>query len=163
MEIDGPGLADELFRSYLQQIWLTVCSMPIRIRGCLYHRRRDGSRMLDVGMVGRLIGSFHDNLLRLLLAISEGRAKTLPRLQSRWASPSLVLNTRSFVRRVSELVAENTNPNNQIDAGQVNAGDHENLRRLLVPAPTRVHIDCEGDAQLDRSVFTLDRRLIRTQ
>src|SRR2546423_4555171 len=68
MEIDGPGLARELFRAYLKQILLDGLVHADPHPGNVILTEDDRIALLDLGMVTRLLPGFRDNLLRLLLA-----------------------------------------------------------------------------------------------
>src|SRR4030095_5429869 len=73
LEIDGPSLADELFQAYLKQILVDGLFHADPHPGNVFLTDDDQIALLDLGMIGRVTRSFQDNLLRLLLAVSEGR------------------------------------------------------------------------------------------
>src|SRR5215204_2663002 len=72
-EIDGSGLASDLFRAYLQQILVDGLfhADPHPGNVLLTPDRRLG--LIDLGMVGRLSASVQEHLFRLMLAIADGR------------------------------------------------------------------------------------------
>src|SRR5437762_9432324 len=76
LEIDGAKLSDELFRAYLKQMLVDGFFHADPHPGNVFITDDDPVALLDLGMVGRVTRSFQDNLLRLLLAISEGRGET---------------------------------------------------------------------------------------
>jgi len=68
MEIDGPGLARELFRAYLKQILLDGLVHADPHPGNVILTDDDRIALLDLGMVTRLLPGFRDNLdSRLIL------------------------------------------------------------------------------------------------
>src|SRR2546428_5923002 len=75
MEIDGPGLADDLFRAYLKQMLVDGLFHADPHPGNVFLTDDERIALLDLGMVARLLPGFQDNLLRLLLAISTGRGE----------------------------------------------------------------------------------------
>ena len=120
VEIDGPGLADELFRAYLQQILVDGVFHADPHPGNVFLTDDERIALLDLGMVARLMTSFHDNLLRLLLSISEGRGEDAAETAIKMGEPKPGFNRAEFVHRVADLVAENADANlSRIDAGQV--------------------------------------------
>jgi ubiquinone biosynthesis protein len=72
-EVDGAGLADELYRAYLQQILIDGFFHADPHPGNVLITPDHRVALLDLGMVGRLSSSMQEQLFRLLLAISEGR------------------------------------------------------------------------------------------
>jgi ubiquinone biosynthesis protein len=72
-EFDGERLADSLFKAYLQQILVDGVFHADPHPGNVL--LTDGHRigLIDLGMVGRLTAPVQERLLRLLLAIGEGR------------------------------------------------------------------------------------------
>lgn len=157
IEIDGADLADELFRAYLKQILVDgfFHADPHPGNVVLTPDQRIG--LLDVGMVGRLTGEFQENLLRLLLAISEGRGDEAAAMSIRMGEPKRDFDKADFTRRVADLVAEHKTANlSRINAGQV------------VLEITRISADCwfrlppeftmiaKTLLNLDRVVLTLE-------
>src|SRR5262249_46710086 len=74
-EIDGARLAQELFKAYLKQVLLDglLHADPHPGNVLLTDDGRIG--LLDLGMVGRITPEMQIRLLKLLLAVSEGRSE----------------------------------------------------------------------------------------
>lgn len=157
MEIDGPGLARELFRAYLKQILLDGFVHADPHPGNVFLTEDDRIALLDLGMVTRLQPGFRDNVLRLLLAISEGRGEEAAEVTIRMGEPKSRFDRTEFTRRIAELVAEHADASlSRLNSGQV------------VLEITRISADCwfrlppeftmvaKALLNLDRSVFTLD-------
>jgi ubiquinone biosynthesis protein len=72
-EIDGGALAEDLFRAYLQQILVDGTFHADPHPGNVFLTADHRIALLDLGMVGRLSSSMQEQLMKLLLAISEGR------------------------------------------------------------------------------------------
>src|SRR5882672_10362314 len=156
MELDGPGLSEELFRAYLKQILVDGFFHADPHPGNIFITDDDRIAIIDLGMVGRLSGSFQGNLLRLLLAISEGRGDEAAEVSMKMGEPKPNFDKRDFERRVANLVAQHSDATlNQIDAGHV------------VLEITRISADCwfrlppeftliaKALLNLDRVVYTL--------
>jgi ubiquinone biosynthesis protein len=72
-EIDGGALAEDLFRAYLQQILVDGTFHADPHPGNVFLTTDHRIALLDLGMVGRLSSTMQEQLMKLLLAISEGR------------------------------------------------------------------------------------------
>ncbi len=157
MEIDGPGLADELFRAYLQQILVDGIFHADPHPGNVFLTDDERIALLDLGMVARLMTSFHDNLLRLLLSISEGRGEDAAETAIKMGEPKPGFNRSEFVRRVSNLVAENADANlSRIDAGQVALEIAKISADCWFRLPSEFTMMAKALLNLDRAVYTLD-------
>ncbi|MDQ1510160.1 MAG: ubiquinone biosynthesis protein [Actinomycetota bacterium] len=72
MELDGAGLADELFGAYLDQILLDGFFHADPHPGNVLVTDDGRLGLLDLGMVARVAPAMQDDLIKLLLAISQG-------------------------------------------------------------------------------------------
>lgn len=157
MEIDGPGLADELFRAYLQQILVDGVFHADPHPGNVFLTDDERIALLDLGMVGRLMTGFHDNLLRLLLAISEGRGEEAAETSIKMGEAKPGFDRKEFTRRVADLVAENADVNlSRIDAGQVALEITKISADCWFRLPSEFTMIAKALLNLDRTVFTLD-------
>ena len=73
MEFDGAALAEELFRAYLDQILVHGFFHADPHPGNVFLTDDYRIALIDLGMVGRVMPRLQEDLLQLLLAISEGR------------------------------------------------------------------------------------------
>jgi predicted unusual protein kinase regulating ubiquinone biosynthesis (AarF/ABC1/UbiB family) len=157
MEIDGVGLADELFRTYLKQMLVDGVFHADPHPGNVFLTDDERIALLDLGMVSRLIGSFLDNLLRLLLAISDGDGEEAAQTAIKMGEPKPGFNRPEFTRQVSELVAANANAEvSRIDAGQVTLEIMRISAECWFRLPQEFTMIAKALLNLDRSVFTLD-------
>ncbi|HEV2826576.1 MAG TPA: AarF/UbiB family protein [Pyrinomonadaceae bacterium] len=157
MEIDGPGLARELFRAYLKQMLIDGFFHADPHPGNVFMTDDDRIALLDLGMVARLQPSFRDNVLRLLLAISEGRGEDAAEVTVRMGEPKERFDKTDFTKRIGALVSEHSGTS----LGRLNSGQ-------VVLEITRISADCwfrlpgeftmvaKALLNLDRVVFTLD-------
>ena len=157
VEIDGASLADELFSAYLKQFLVDGLFHADPHPGNVFLTDDDRIALLDLGMVGRVTRTFQDNLLRLLLAISEGRGDTAAEAAVKMGEAKEGFDRRVFDRRIAELVTENR------DA----LLSRQNAARITLEI-TKVAADCwfrlppeftmvaKALLNLDRVVYTLD-------
>jgi ubiquinone biosynthesis protein len=120
IELDGAELAEQLFRGYLQQMLVDGFFHADPHPGNVFLTDDDRVALLDVGMVGRLTGAFQDQMLRLLLAISEGRGHEAAEVTIRMGERKENFAEADFRRAIADLVVRHTGANlQQIDAGAV--------------------------------------------
>ena len=157
LEIDGASLADELFSAYLKQFLVDGLFHADPHPGNVFLTDDDRIALLDLGMVGRVTRTFQDNLLRLMLAISEGRGDTAAEAAVKMGEAKEGFERSAFNRRIADLVNENS------DAvlSRANAGK-------VVLEITRIAADCwfrlppeftmfaKALLNLDQVVYTLD-------
>jgi ubiquinone biosynthesis protein len=157
IEIDGPGLADELFRAYLQQILVDGVFHADPHPGNVFLTDDERIALLDLGMVARLLTGFQENLLRLLLAISEGRGEEAAEISIKMGEAKPGFERAEFTRRVAELVAENANASvANIDAGQVALEITKISADCWFRLPSEFTMIAKALLNLDRVVYTLD-------
>jgi predicted unusual protein kinase regulating ubiquinone biosynthesis (AarF/ABC1/UbiB family) len=157
MEIDGPGLARELFRAYLKQILLDGLVHADPHPGNVMLTDDDHIALLDLGMVTRLLPGFRDNLLRLLLAISEGRGEEAAETAVRMGEAKPGFNKSEFTSRVAELVAEHADSNlSRLESGQVALEITKISADCWFRLPSEFTMVVKALLNLDRVVFTLD-------
>lgn len=72
-DVDGPILADQLFGAYLKQVLQDGFFHADPHPGNVYLTDGGDLALLDLGMVARVEAEMQDSLVKLLLAVSEGR------------------------------------------------------------------------------------------
>jgi ubiquinone biosynthesis protein len=157
MEIDGPSLARELFRAYLKQILLDGFLHADPHPGNVFLTDDDQIALLDLGMVTRLLPGFRDNVLRLLLAISEGRGEDAAEVTIRLGEPKVLFERAVFTKRIAELVAEHGDASlNRLNSGQVVLEITKISADCWFRLPAEFTMVAKALLNLDRVVFTLD-------
>ena len=157
MEIDGPGLARELFRAYLKQILLDGFVHADPHPGNVFLTDDDQIALLDLGMVVRLLPSFRDNVLRLLLAISEGRGEEAAEVTIRMGEPKSRFDKADFTKRIGELVAEHGEASlSRLNSGQVVLEITKISADCWFRLPSEFTMVAKTLLNLDRVVFSLD-------
>src|SRR5688500_6847366 len=73
LEMDGEQLADQLFRAYLKQILVDGRFHADPHPGNIFLTDDGRLALIDLGMVGRIPDDMRSDLLRLVVAVGEGR------------------------------------------------------------------------------------------
>jgi predicted unusual protein kinase regulating ubiquinone biosynthesis (AarF/ABC1/UbiB family) len=106
MEFDGTELADELFRAYLQQILVDGFFHADPHPGNVFLTDDYRIALIDLGMVGRIMPGLQEQLLQLLLAISEGRGDDAAGIAIKIGDRKEDFAEKEFTRAISEIVAK---------------------------------------------------------
>ncbi len=106
VELDGRELAEELFRAYLKQILADGFFHADPHPGNVFLTRDGRIALLDLGMVGTLTPALQEQLLRLLLAIAEGRSDDAVPILARIGTTQDDYDERKVSHAVAEFVAE---------------------------------------------------------
>ena len=104
MEIDGTALADELHKAYLKQILIDGFFHADPHPGNVFLNDDGKLALLDLGMIGRISPTMQENLLKLLLAISEGHGDEAADRAAEIGEKLDTYDEVEFRRHVSELV-----------------------------------------------------------
>jgi len=157
LEIDGAGLAEELFRAYLKQILIDGLFHADPHPGNVFLTDDDRIGLLDLGMVGHVTRGFQDNLLRLLLAESEGRGEDAAEVAIKMGEPKAGFDRADYVRRVAEFVAEHTDASlTRINAGQVTLEITKISADCWFRLPAEFTMIAKALLNLDKVVYTLE-------
>jgi len=157
LEIDGPSLADELFRAYLKQMLVDGLFHADPHPGNVFLTDDDRIALLDLGMIGRVTRSFQDKFLRLLLAVSEGRGEDATETAITMGEPKERFDRAAYKRRVVDLVAENQDANlSRLNVGQVALEITKISADCWIRMPPEFTMIAKALLNLDRIVFTLD-------
>ena len=106
MEFDGGALAEELFRAYLQQILVNGFFHADPHPGNVFITDDYRVALLDLGMVGRIMPGLQEQLLQLLLAISEGRGEEAAGIAVKIGDRKEDFAEKEFTHAISEIVAK---------------------------------------------------------
>ncbi len=104
MEIDGPGLARELFAAYLQQILVDGFFHADPHPGNVLVAGHDTLALIDLGMVARIGPELQDHLIKLLLAISQGHSQEAAAVTVEIGQQLEDYDARRFEREVADLL-----------------------------------------------------------
>lgn len=118
MEIDGGPLAEQLFKAYLQQILEDGFFHADPHPGNVFITDDGRLALLDLGMVARVQPGLQDSLIKLLLAVSEGRGKDAADVAMEMGEKREEFDEPRFCREVSVLVSEH----HGLAMGDIHAG-----------------------------------------
>jgi predicted unusual protein kinase regulating ubiquinone biosynthesis (AarF/ABC1/UbiB family) len=136
LDLQGSALADELFKAYLQQILVDGTFHADPHPGNVLLTADRHIVLLDVGMVGHTSPAMQENLLKLLLAVSEGASDEAADVAVRIGNPSLNFQEPDFRQRIGQIVTEEQNATlSEMDIGKVilNVGRTAAETGLFVP------------------------------
>ncbi len=119
-EVDGHALAEELFRAYMKQILVDGFFHADPHPGNVMLTRDHRLALIDVGMVAQLSELVRDRLLRLLLALSEGRSDEVSRMAIALGEAEADFDEPLCRRAVADAMATyQATPASQVEAGRV--------------------------------------------
>ena len=104
LDIDGVGLAEELFRAYLKQILMDGFYHADPHPGNVFLTDDRRIALLDLGMVARIAPSLRDELLKLLIAVSQGAGDDAADQVEKLGQKLETYDEKELRRRVGELV-----------------------------------------------------------
>jgi ubiquinone biosynthesis protein len=120
IEIDRCGLAEELSSAYLKQMLVDGFFHADPHPGNVLLSDDGRLVLLDLGMVSRLSPRLQESLVKLLLAISEGRGEDAAQIALELAEEKDDANREEFLRRGAEFVSRHQDARLQdIQAGRV--------------------------------------------
>jgi ubiquinone biosynthesis protein len=128
-DVDGDELMGELFRGYLDQILVEGFFHADPHPGNILLTDDGRLALLDLGMVATVAPRFQDELVQLVLAISEGRGDEAGQIAIRMGRKLDDFDEATFLRTAQSLVAKS-----QADLGDVEVG-------TLIGELSRVAID----------------------
>ncbi len=105
LDIDGGPLIEELFKAYLKQVLVDGLFHADPHPGNVFITDDARIALLDLGMVGHTSPSMQESLLKILLAVSDGKGDEAADIAIRMGEKLEDFNPPEFRRQVSQLVA----------------------------------------------------------
>lgn len=119
LDINGAGLADELFRAYLKQVLVDGLFHADPHPGNVLLTPDQKIALLDLGMVGRTTTELQEGLVKILLAISEGRGETAAQIAISISEPAEDFHEAEFRKGIAVFIAEQQNNRlKELDVGK---------------------------------------------
>jgi ubiquinone biosynthesis protein len=109
LDIKGSPLAEELFRAYLKQVLVDGLFHADPHPGNVFVTDDGRIALLDLGMVGRVSPAMQDHLLKVLLAVSEGKGDQAAEAVVRMSEKTTAFDAHEFRRQIEQLVALHQN------------------------------------------------------
>jgi predicted unusual protein kinase regulating ubiquinone biosynthesis (AarF/ABC1/UbiB family) len=104
-EVDGAALADQLFRAYLQQILVDGVFHADPHPGNVLLTPDHRLALIDLGMVGRLSPTVQEQLVKLVMAIAEGRGDDAARVSIQLSEKQDDFDEPAMIRAVAAMVS----------------------------------------------------------
>ena len=104
LDMKGAPLAEELFKAYLKQVLLDGLFHADPHPGNVFITDGGHIALLDLGMIGHTTPGMQDNLLKLLLAISEGNGEQAAEVVIGMSQTTEDFNAVEFRRRLSQFI-----------------------------------------------------------
>ena len=157
MDFDTQELAEEIFRAYLKQILVDGFFHADPHPGNVFLTENNKAALIDLGMVAHIGSNFRDHLLRLLLAISEGRGDDAVEVAIRMGEPKPNFDRTGYQRRVAKLVAQNADAHlEHMNAGRIVLEIQRIAADCWFRLPTEFTMIAKAMMNLDRVVYVLD-------
>lgn len=137
IDLDGALLVEELFKAYLKQVLVDGLFHADPHPGNVFLTDDHRIALLDLGMVGHTGPGMQEHLLKLLLAVSEGKGEEAAEIVIRMSEKLPEFDAAGFRRKISQLVALRRDQGlEQIKVGQslLDVGTHARDTGLFVPS-----------------------------
>jgi len=105
IDLDGSALVDELFKAYLKQVLVDGIFHADPHPGNVFLTSDHRIALLDLGMVGHTAPGMQESLLKLLLAVSEGKGEEAAETVIRMSEKLPAFDAPEFRRKISQMVA----------------------------------------------------------
>ena len=105
LDLKGAPLAEELFKSYLKQVLVDGLFHADPHPGNVFITTDGRIALIDLGMVGHAAPNMQENLLKVLLAMSEGNGEIVAELAITMSEKLSEFDAPEFRRRIAQLVA----------------------------------------------------------
>src|ERR1035441_7771023 len=106
LDIHGDVLAEEFFKAYLKQVLVDGFFHADPHPGNIFLTDDGRLALLDLGMTGRVSSNMQENLLRLLLAISEGNGDETVKIILRISETADDFDEAEFAKKAAAFVSE---------------------------------------------------------
>lgn len=157
LEMNGEILAEELFRAYLKQVLVDGLFHADPHPGNVFLTSDHRIALLDLGMVGHTTPAMQENLLKLLLAVSEGRSEEAVRIVLAISATADDYRLGDFEKRLGQLVARQQNRSlEEIQVGRLLLQVAQMAGQDGIYVPSELTLLAKTLLQLDEVGKTLD-------
>jgi predicted unusual protein kinase regulating ubiquinone biosynthesis (AarF/ABC1/UbiB family) len=119
IDIDGAVLLEELFKAYLKQVLVDGIFHADPHPGNVFLTNDNRIALLDLGMVGHTAPGMQESLLKLLLAVSEGKGEEAAEIVIRISEKLPSFDAPELRRKISQMIAVRRDQGlEQMKAGQ---------------------------------------------
>jgi ubiquinone biosynthesis protein len=157
IDVEGYLLAEQLFHAYLKQILVDGFFHADPHPGNVFLTEDKRIALIDLGMVGRIAPRTQENILQLLLAISEGRGDDVAEQTIKMGESKANFDEQRFTRQVSDLVTQHRDADMQnIDSGRIVLEIQRMAGECGFRLPPDFTLIAKALLNLDQVVHTLD-------
>ena len=157
MEVDGPVLIEELFKAYLKQVLVDGIFHADPHPGNVFLTDDNRIALLDLGMVGHTTPGMQENLLRVLIAVSEGKGEDAAEIMIQISETGEDFDAKEFTRCIARLMAERMDQGlQQINVGRTLLQVTRTATGLGLYVPTELTLLAKTLLQLDEVGKILD-------
>jgi len=157
LEVDGCELADELFRAYLKQVLIDGIFHADPHPGNVFLTEAGEIALLDLGMVGHTTGEMQESLLKILMAVSEGKSEVAADTVIRISQTASDFDPVPFKRTIGRVIASQQGRGLQkINVGQTLLEVTSTAANLGIYVPSELTMLGKTLLQLDEVGKVLD-------
>src|ERR1019366_3333687 len=137
LELKGEPLAEELFRAYLKQVLIDGLFHADPHPGNVFITDDGRIALLDLGMVGHVAPVMQKHLLKVLIAVSDGKGDEAADEVVRMSEKTDAFDLHKFRQEIGQLVASSRNQGlRELNVGQslLDVSRHARENGLFVPS-----------------------------
>ena len=157
LDVDGAELADELFRAYLKQVLVDGLFHADPHPGNVFLTEAGEIALLDLGMVGHTTPDMQEALLKILMAVSEGKSEAAAETVIRISQTAPDFDPVPFKRSIGRvIVSQQGRGLQQINVGQTLLEVTSTAANLGIYVPSELTMLGKTLLQLDEVGKILD-------
>ena len=153
----GARLADQLFQAYLKQVLVDGLFHADPHPGNVFLTDDGRIALLDLGMVGQTSPRMRENLLKILIAVSEGKSEDVADVLSAISEKDDAFDNALFRRGIGQLVTRMQNKGlTQVNVGAMLLRIHRTASECSLYVPSELTLLGKTLLQLDEIGKVLD-------
>lgn len=157
LDVNGAELGEEVFKAYLKQVLVDGLFHADPHPGNVFLTDDGRIALLDLGMVGHVSPVMQENLLKLMLAISDQNSDAVSDLVVRISEPAEEFNAPQFRRRIGQIIAlRHDQPLRQLNIGRALLDVSRNAAENGLFVPSELTLLAKTLLQLDEVGKILD-------
>ena len=157
LDIDGSQLAEELFRAYLKQVLIDGIFHADPHPGNVFVTDDGRIALLDLGMVGRTTPEMQSQLIKVLVAVAEGKGEQAGEVVINISRKDQDFDPVAFKRRIAQIVALRVGQGlNQMNVGRTLLEVTGTAADMGLYTPSELTVLGKTLLQLDEVGRTLD-------
>ena len=157
LEMNGCELAEQLFKAYLKQVLVDGLFHADPHPGNVFLTEDEDIALLDLGMVGRTTPAMQDVLLKLLVALGEGRSELVADLIIQASDTDANFDDVAFARKVGHVINEQQGlAIEQINVGRTLLAVTGEAAEVGIHVPSQLSLLAKTLLQLDEVGKVLD-------